>query len=89
MAEIDGGALRRATVFVDTEAGAWAEAGELIQAEATGQFSRGEVAGTLSDLAEGRHPGRQSPEEITLFKAAGSAEADYFAAALALAPAAF
>ncbi|MFZ8913557.1 MAG: ornithine cyclodeaminase family protein [Pseudomonadales bacterium] len=84
MAEIDGGALRRATVFVDTEAGAWAEAGELIQAEAAGQFSRGEVAGTLSDLAAGRHPGRQSREEITLFKAAGSAAADYFAAALAL-----
>jgi len=46
------------------------------------------VAGTLSDLAAGHHPGRQSPEEITLFKAAGSAAADYFAAALALAPAA-
>ena len=88
MAEIDGGALRRATVFVDTKAGAWAEAGELIQAEAAGQFSREEVAGTLSDLAAGHHPGRQSPEEITLFKAAGSAAADYFAAALALAPAA-
>lgn len=84
MAEIDGGALRRASVFVDTEAGAWAEAGELIQAEARGQFSREELAGTLSDLAAGRHPGRQGPEEITLFKAAGSAAADYYAAALAL-----
>ena len=88
MAEIDGGALRRATVFVDTEAGAWTEAGELIPAEAAGQFSREEVAGALSDLAAGRHPGRQNPEEITLFKAAGSAEADYFSAALALGSAA-
>ena len=85
MAEIDGAALRRTRVFVDTEAGAWSEAGELLQAEAAGLFSRAEVAGTLSDLTGRRHPGRQSPEEITLFKAAGSAEADYHAAALALA----
>ena len=84
MAELDGAALRRATVFVDTAAGAWAEAGELIQGEAEGHFSRGEVAGTLGDLASGRHPGRRGPEEITLFKAVGSAAADFYAAALAL-----
>ena len=42
------------------------------------------VAGrmTLADLAAKRHPGRRTPDEITLFKSVGSALEDLCAARL-------
>jgi len=76
--------LARATVVVDTRPGAFAEAGDIVQAIAEGAFREADVAADLAELCRGHHPGRRSPEEITLFKSVGWAGEDLAAAALAI-----
>jgi ornithine cyclodeaminase len=80
MREVDGETVARATVFVDTRDGAEAEAGDLIQACKEERFSMDRIAGDLFDLCQGRVRGRQTPEEITLFKSCGTAIEDLAAA---------
>jgi len=82
MRETDDVAIRRASVFVDTET-ALAESGDLLQPLESGAFVAGQLAGTLSDLCAGRHPGRKHPQELTLFKAVGTAMSDLAAAMVA------
>jgi ornithine cyclodeaminase len=82
MRETDDAAIRRASVFVDTET-ALAESGDLLQPLQSGAFVAGRLAGTLSDLCAGRHPGRKHPQELTLFKAVGTAMSDLAAAMVA------
>jgi ornithine cyclodeaminase/alanine dehydrogenase-like protein (mu-crystallin family) len=82
MRETDDDAIRRASVFVDTET-ALAESGDLLQPLQSGAFVAGRLAGTLSDLCTGRHPGRKDPQELTLFKAVGTAMSDLAAAMVA------
>lgn len=81
MRECDARAVERARVFVDTREGALTEGGDLVQAIAEGAFSAGEVAGDLAGLTGGA-AGRQTPEEITLFKSVGAALEDLAAAVL-------
>ncbi|MBW6401526.1 ornithine cyclodeaminase family protein [Roseomonas sp. HJA6] len=83
MRESDGAALARATLIVDTRAGALAEAGDVVQAIAEGAITEGSVAAELTELCRGVHPGRRSAEEITLFKSVGWAGEDLAAAVLA------
>ncbi len=83
MREVDDACVTRASVFVDTFAGALKEAGDLVQAMAAGTFSRGKVQAELADLVTGRHPGRRSADDITLFKSVGTALEDLAAARLA------
>jgi ornithine cyclodeaminase/alanine dehydrogenase-like protein (mu-crystallin family) len=82
MRETDDAAIRRASVFVDTET-ALAESGDLLQPLQSGAFVAGRLAGTLSDLCTGRHPGRSDAQELTLFKAVGTAMSDLAAAMVA------
>lgn len=82
MREADDDAVARATVFVDTVAGAL-QAGDLAQPIAAGVFTEATIAGDLRALARGEHAGRSSTEEITIFKSAGFALADLAAARLA------
>jgi ornithine cyclodeaminase/alanine dehydrogenase-like protein (mu-crystallin family) len=82
MRETDDAAIRRASVFVDTET-ALAESGDLLQPLQSGAFVAGRLAGTLSDLCTGRHPGRRDAQEVTLFKAVGTAMSDLAAAMVA------
>jgi ornithine cyclodeaminase len=84
MREVDDAALARARIFVDTREGALAESGELIHALASGAIRMDDIHGELADLARGLVPGRQSPDEITLFKSVGTALEDLAAAELAL-----
>ncbi|HWK74309.1 MAG TPA: ornithine cyclodeaminase family protein [Povalibacter sp.] len=83
MSEADGDALAVSDVYVDTRAGALAEAGEIVQALASGKFSKADVVGDLFDLVRGTCPARRSPQAITLFKSVGSAIEDLAAAELA------
>lgn len=83
--EVDGPALARALVVVDTRAGGLSEAGDVVQAIAEGHITAGDVAAELADLCRGRHPGRTSPEQVTLFKSVGWAGEDLAAAILATA----
>ena len=84
MRESDDDAAARATIFVDTVAGA-SMSGDLAQPLADGVITEASIAADLRALAAGDHPGRTAPDEITLFKSAGFAAADLAAARLALA----
>nr|WP_244424884.1 ornithine cyclodeaminase family protein [Methylobacterium nodulans] len=81
MREVDDGAVARATLFIDTPA-ALHEAGDLAIPLARGIIAPTAVAGDLADLASGRHPGRTSVDEITLFKSVGASIEDLAAAIL-------
>lgn len=83
MRESDAALLARATLVVDTRAGALAEAGDIVQAMAEGAFGPGHVAADLAELARGDHPGRRDPAEVTVFKSVGWAGEDLAAAILA------
>jgi ornithine cyclodeaminase len=78
----DGVAATR--IFVDTFRGTRSEAGDLIVALAHGSIRPEDVLAELSDLAAGRHRGRGSDDEITLFKSVGHAIEDLVAARLLL-----
>lgn len=82
MRETDDTAIEKARVFVDTRAGALAEAGDLVQPIADGRITPDDVAGELADFCRGTVKGRESDEEITLFKSVGTALEDLVAARL-------
>lgn len=76
MRESDDEAIRRARVFVDTRAGATKEAGDIVQATASGALSPGGIVADLFELARGEKQGRETADEITLFKSVGAALED-------------
>lgn len=82
MREADDEAVRRASVFIDTE-GALHEAGDIVAPLRAGLIGEGDVLADLPALTRGRHPGRRSADEITLFKSTGAAAEDLAAAILA------
>ena len=82
MREADDDAIRRARVFVDTRAGAFKEAGDIVQPLQRGVLKEADVQADLFGLCRGTEPGRQSASEITLFKSVGTAIEDLGAAML-------
>ena len=84
MSEVDGKALARSRIYVDTRPGALAEAGEIVQALAAGIIGEHDIAGDLYELSRGTCHGRESADEITLFKSVGTALEDLAAAELAM-----
>jgi len=82
MRESDDECFRLSTVFVDTEE-APMKAGDILEPITRGVFRKSEIAGDLAALCRGSHPGRKTQEEITLFKAVGTALEDLAAASLA------
>ena len=76
MRETDGDTVAKSSVYVDTRDGALAEAGDLLQARDEGKFDFASIKGDLFDLCRGKVAGRRSPDEITLFKSAGTAIED-------------
>lgn len=81
MREADDDAIRRATLYVDTRAGALHEAGDIVQPIADGLITPDDIAGDLFDLTRGTVAGRRTVDEITLFKSVGTALEDLAAAA--------
>ncbi len=61
MRETDDECIRRARVFIDTDA-ALAEAGDLLQPIQAGLFRPQDIVADLARLCRGDHPGRQSPD---------------------------
>ena len=86
MREADGLTFARGRVFIDTEE-ALAKSGDLLLAQAEGDFDPARLQGTLAGLCRGEHAGRGSETEITVFKSVGTALEDLAAAELALAAA--
>jgi len=78
--ELDTEVIRRARLFVDRRESALAEAGDLLIPMREGAVGEDQIAGELGDLLLGRIPGRQSPEEITVFESLGLAVEDLAAA---------
>lgn len=76
MRETDAEVVARSSVYVDTRDGALAEAGDLLQARDEGKFDFANIRGDLFELCRGTAKGRTSPDEITLFKSAGTAIED-------------
>ena len=81
MRESDGACLARGRVFVDTDE-ALAKSGDVLSAVAEGHFDPAHTQATLAQLCRGLHPGRSGPDEITIFKAVGTALEDLAAASL-------
>jgi len=74
--ELDDACVARATVFVDSRAGAEVESGDVRAA--------GRIDAELGDVILGKHPGRTSDAEVTWFKSLGMAVEDVVAADLVL-----
>jgi ornithine cyclodeaminase/alanine dehydrogenase-like protein (mu-crystallin family) len=70
--ELDDEAVRRARLYVDSREAAIRESGDVIAA--------GEVAAEIGEVIAGTRPGRQTAEEVTLFKSVGVAVEDVVAA---------
>jgi len=82
MREADDEAVRRASVYVDTRAGAMKEAGDIVQPLASGALEAEAVKGDLFDLCRGTARGRSDARQITFFKSVGTALEDLAAAKL-------
>lgn len=80
--ELDGALVARARVFVDSRAGALAEAGDLVMPIREGRFGPEHIVAELGEVVAGRAPGRTSHREVTLFKSLGMAVEDVAAAEL-------
>jgi ornithine cyclodeaminase/alanine dehydrogenase-like protein (mu-crystallin family) len=80
--ELDTDAVRRARLFVDRRESAVNEAGDFLIPKAEGAIDDDHIRGELGDVLLERIPGRESPEDITVFKSLGLAVEDLAAARL-------
>jgi len=78
--EMDSALVARGRLFVDSRTGALTEAGDVLLAMKDGAVS---IAGELGELAAGLVAGRESPDDVTIFKSLGMAVEDVAAAHLA------
>jgi len=78
--EIDTATMAGARVFVDRRESALNEAGDYLLAAREGAIGPEHIKGELGDLLNGSVVGRQSADEITLFKSLGLAVEDLAAA---------
>jgi ornithine cyclodeaminase len=79
--EVDTATIAAATLFVDRRESALNEAGDYLIAAQEGAIGPAHICADLGEVLTGVHPGRTSPEEITLFKSLGLAIEDLAAAA--------
>ena len=78
--EVDSEAVRRSSYYVDYLDSNFAQAGELQQAIAQGIVTQAHVQAEIGEVLLGRHPGRGSDQEITLYRSLGVAAQDLSAA---------
>jgi ornithine cyclodeaminase/alanine dehydrogenase-like protein (mu-crystallin family) len=72
--ELDDELLRRARIYVDSREAALKESGDIIAA--------GKIFAEIGEVLAGSQKGRQSGDEVTLFKSVGVAVEDIVAADL-------
>lgn len=80
--EIDPCLLSRSRLYVDSCASALAESGDIVQAIREGRIAPDHIRGELGEVLGGRVLGRETDEDITIFKSLGLAIEDVTAAAL-------
>ena len=83
--ELEAPLVARSRLFVDSTIGALAEAGDVVLALQDSAIAATHVAGELGAVISGMVPGRQNPNQVTLFKSLGMAVEDVAAARLAYA----
>ncbi len=79
MREADNAAMARGTVFVDCRDGIEGT-GELAQPVAAGIIGWNDIRADFYEMCQGKHPCRQSQDEITVFKNVGGGHLDLFTA---------
>lgn len=84
MQEIDEATVVRAKVVVDSRAACLAEAGDLIIPLDKGLITEQDIYAELGEIVLGWKPGRETQQELTLFKSVGNAVQDAAVARLAL-----
>ena len=85
MREADDAVFARATaVWCDTLAGGLSEAGDIVQALASGALGKGRIAGELAELCRTDTAPPRGDADITVFKSVGAALEDLAAARLCL-----
>ena len=75
--------IAQARVYVDSRAGAFAEAGDLLLPVEEGAYALDRVSGEIGEVVLGAVAGRESPEQITVYKSVGTAFLDAATARLA------
>lgn len=83
-AEVSSDIVAASRFFVDYRESAMAQAGELINALREGIADESHIAGELGEVLLGRIEGRQSVQQITVYKSLGVAAQDLAAAVAAL-----
>lgn len=78
--ELDTEAVVRSRLFVDRKESTVNEAGDFLFPKKEGAIDDDHILAEIGDLLIGKHPGRESPSEITLFKSLGIAVEDVAAA---------
>ena len=81
--ELGAALVARARLFVDSRAGAMAEAGDVVLALQEGAITAAHIAGELGELLSGAVQGRQTEDQVTMFESLGMAVEDLAAAHLA------
>ena len=72
--------MARSRIFTEVHSFALAEAGDLLLAIEEGVIRAEDVAGEIGQVFAGSLEGRQSPEQITLYKSLGNTAQDLIAA---------
>ncbi|QGY46800.1 ornithine cyclodeaminase family protein [Maribellus comscasis] len=81
MQELDPLLIKDAKVYVDQAEPCLKESGDFIKAKAEGIIDNNPIVGEIGDFYLKKIPGRESDDEITLFKSVGVAIQDYAVAA--------
>ena len=78
--ELEGSAMAAGTLFVDRRESTVTESGDYLLALKEGAIGPNHIRAELGDVLLGRHPGRTSADEITIYKSLGLATQDLAAA---------
>jgi ornithine cyclodeaminase len=78
--ELDSDTVAASTFIADRRESAENESGDYRLALADGAIGEGHIAAELGDVLTGKHAGRTSADEITVFESLGVAVEDLFAA---------
>ncbi len=81
--ELDGELIRRARVIIDSDSAAGREAGDVLIPISEGMIEPSHIVGALCDVVSGSVRGRDSADDITIFKSCGLAIEDLATASLA------
>lgn len=79
--ELDGAAMARGTLFVDSRATAWTKSGDLLEAVVEGTVPQDLHPAELGEVVAGRAPGRTTDDEVTVFDSVGLGAQDLAVAA--------